>query len=170
MEKIVSGTTGLLHLIFSIFALVTGLLVLVSPKGTRRHRQIGYVYSVSMILLNGTAFMIYRLFGNFGIFHGFAIVSTLTLFAGLYPVFTRKDKNYLLIHFNFMYWSVVGLYCALMAEIFSRLPHIVLTEDGKPNTMFYNGVGIGVAVVMTIAITFFLKYKPRWSQQFGPQN
>lgn len=45
-----------------------------------------------------------------------------------------------------------------------------LTEDGKPNTMFYNGVGIGVAVVMTIAITFFLKYKPRWSQQFGPQN
>lgn len=102
MEKIVSGTTGLLHLIFSIFALVTGLLVLVSPKGTRRHRQIGYVYSVSMILLNGTAFMIYLLFGNFGIFHGFAIVSTLTLFAGLYPVFTRTDKNYLLIHFNFM--------------------------------------------------------------------
>ena len=166
MENTVSGTTGLIHLIVSIIALITGLFVLITTKGTKTHKQIGYVYSISMILVNLTAFMIYKLYGKFGIFHWFAVISCLTLFAGLYPVLRKKSKNYLLAHFNFMYWSVVGLYCAFMAEIFSRLPKIILTETGEPMTAFYKGVGIGIGVVMTIAVTFFIKYKPKWTKQY----
>ena len=90
MDNIVSGTTGLIHLIASIIALITGLFVLTTTKGTKTHKQIGYVYSISMVLLNLTAFMIYKLYGKFGIFHWFAVVSCLTLFAGLYPVLTKK--------------------------------------------------------------------------------
>jgi uncharacterized membrane protein len=166
MQNIVSGSTGLIHLVVSIIALVAGPYVLVTTKGTKRHKQIGYVYAVSMILLNLTAFMIYRLYGKFGIFHWFAVVSCLTLMAGMYPVLTKKNKNYLLTHFNFMYWSVVGLYCALMAEIFSRLPKIILTSTGEPTTAFYNGVGIGIGVVMAIAVSFFIKLKPKWTAQY----
>lgn len=166
MENIVNGTTGLIHLIASIIALITGLFVLTSTKGTKTHKQIGYVYSISMILLNLTAFMIFKLYGKFGIFHWFAVISCLTLFAGLYPVLTKKSKNYLLIHFNFMYWSVVGLYSALMAEIFSRLPKIIMTESGEPKTVFYKGVGIGIGFVMTIAIIIFIKHKPKWTKQY----
>lgn len=166
MDNIVSGTTGLIHLIVSIIALITGLFVLTTTKGTKTHKKIGYVYSISMILLNLTAFMIYKLYGKFGIFHWFAVISCLTLFAGLFPVLTKRNKNYLLKHFNFMYWSVVGLYCAFMAEIFSRLPKIILTETGEPSTGFYKGVGIGIGVVMTIAVTFFIKYKPKWTKQY----
>lgn len=166
MENIISGTTGLIHFIVAVIALITGVFVLVTTKGNKTHRQVGYVYSVSMLLLNITAFMIYKLYGKFGIFHWFAVISCLTLFAGLYPVLTKKGKNYLLLHFNFMYWSVVGLYCALMAEIFSRLPKIILTETGEPRTDFYKGVGIGTAVVMVIAVLFFIKYKPVWTKQY----
>ena len=166
MENIVSGTTGLIHLIVSIIALITGLFVLTTTKGTKQHKQIGYIYAVSMILLNLTAFMIYRLYGKFGIFHWFAVISCLTLIAGLYPVLTKKSKNYLLTHFNFMYWSVVGLYCAFMAEVFSRLPKIILTESGEPMTAFYKGVGIGIGFVMTIAVIFFIRYKPKWTKQY----
>lgn len=166
MENIVSGTTGSIHLIASIIALITGLFVLVTTKGTRRHKQVGYVYSISMILLNLTAFMLYNLYGKFGIFHWFAVISCLTLFAGLYPILTKNSKNYLLTHFNFMYWSVVGLYCALMAEIFSRLPKIVLTETGEPMTAFYKGVGIGIGVVMMIAVAFYIRYQPKWTKQY----
>lgn len=166
MEHIVSGTTGLIHFICSIIALVTGLLVLITAKGTVRHKRIGYVYAVSMIVLNLTAFMIFRLYGKFGLFHWFAVLSSLTLFAGLYPVITKKSKNYVLTHFNFMYWSVIGLYCALMAEVFSRLPKIVLTATGEPSTGFYKGVGIGIGLVLAIGIVFFIKYKPKWTKQY----
>lgn len=166
MENIVSGTTGLIHLVSSVIALITGLFVLITTKGTKRHIQIGYVYAVSMILLNLTAFMIYKLYGTFGIFHWFAVISCLTLFAGLYPVLAKRSKNYLLTHFHFMYWSVVGLYCAFMAEIFSRLPQIILTETGEPSIGFYKGVGIGIGVVMTIGMVFYIKYKPKWVKQY----
>lgn len=166
MEKITSSTTGSIHLVFSIIALITGLLVLILTKGTKSHKQIGYVYSLSMVIVNLTAFQIYKLYGKFGIFHWFAVISCLTLIAGLYPVFTKKSKNYLLTHFNFMYWSVVGLYCAFMAEVFSRLPKIILTESGKPSVGFYKGVGIGIALVMIIAISCFIKYKPIWTKQY----
>ena len=166
MENIVSGTTGFIHLLASVLALVTGLYVLITTKGTKRHRQIGYVYAFSMVLLNLTAFMIYRLYGKFGLFHWLAVFSCLTLFAGMYPVISKKTKNYLLIHFNFMYWSVIGLYCALMAEIFSRLPKIVLTDAGEPMTVFYKFVGIGTAIVMIIGVYFFVKFKPQWTKKY----
>ena len=119
-----------------------------------------------MLILNVTAFMIYRLYGKFGIFHGFAVVSCLTLIAGLYPVFTKKSKNYLLKHFNYMYWSVIGLYCAFMAETFSRLPKIVLTETGEPMLIFYKFIGIAIGLVMAIGVFFFIKFKPRWTKQY----
>jgi uncharacterized membrane protein len=166
LSHIVSGTTGFIHLLASIIALVTGLYILVSTKGTKRHKQVGYIYSISMIVLNLTAFLIYRLFGKFAIFHWFAVLSCLTLFAGLYPILTKKSKDYILTHFNFMYWSVIGLYCAFMAETFVRLPNIVLTETGKPMTVFYKMIGISVAIVMVIGIFFFIKYKPKWTKQF----
>lgn len=166
MGTIISGTIGLIHLIVSIIALITGLLVLSITKGTKRHKQIGYIYAIAMVLVNVTAFMIYRLYGKFGVFHWFAIISILTLCAGMYPVLTKRSKNYLLTHFNFMYWSVVGLYCAFIAEIFSRLPKIILTETGQPTVAFYKYIGIGVGIVMAIAITFFIKYKPIWTAQY----
>ncbi|KOY87552.1 hypothetical protein AD998_16685 [bacterium 336/3] len=166
MENIVKDTTGLIHLASSIIALVTGLYVIVAKKGTQVHKKVGYIYALAMLLVNLTAFMIYRLYGKIGIFHGFAILSCITLFAGLYPVITKKTNDYLVRHFRSMYWSVVGLYCAFVAEIFSRLPKYVLTPEGKPMVVFYQFVSIGTALVMMIGVFFFLKFKPIWEKQY----
>ncbi len=164
MDNIVTGTTGLIHLISSIIALVTGLLVLTTTKGTTRHKKIGYIYVVSMVVLNLTAFMIYRLFGKFAIFHWFAVLSCLTLIAGMYPVLTKKSKNYLLTHFNFMYWSVVGLYCAFCAEILTRIPFLY----DLPNKRQLFGIltGVSIFIVMIIATIIFAKMKPKWTKQY----
>ena len=164
MDNIVSGATGLIHLIVSIIALITGLVVLITTKGTKRHKQIGYIYAISMVILNITAFMIYKLFGKFGIFHWFAVVSCLTLLLGIYPVLVKNFKNYLLVHFNYMYWSVVGLYCAFCAEILTRIPFIY----DLPNKRQLFGIltGVSIFIVMTIATIIFAKMKPKWSKQY----
>ncbi len=166
MKYFVNGPIGLTHLVFSIASLITGLQILVTKKGTKQHTRVGYIYSVSLIILNLTAFMIYNLYGKFGIFHWLAVMSCLVLFTGLYPVITKKGKNYILTHFTFMYWSVIGLYSAFMAELFSRLPKIILTEAGEPMTVFYKFAGFGIAIVMTIGIYFFVKYRPKWAKQY----
>lgn len=160
-----SGSTGLIHLIVSIIALITGLVVLITTKGTKRHKQIGYIYAISMILLNITAFMIYRLFGKFGIFHWFAVISLLTLFAGIYPVLAKKSKNYLLLHFNYMYWSVVGVYCAFCAEILTRIPFVYDLPNKKK--LFGILTGLSIFLVMTVATIIYAKMKPKWTKQYG---
>lgn len=170
MASIAQGPIGNIHLLSSAIALGAGLFILLTTKGTKLHKRIGYLYALSMIVLNATAFMIYNLYGKFGLFHWLAVVSSLTLLAGLFPVISKRPRNYLLLHFNFMYWSVIGLYAAFVAETFSRLPNYVLTESGEPMTVFYKWVGIGMALVMTVGVLFFIKFRPIWTTRYSDRN
>ena len=164
MNTLTSGLTGTIHLIVSIIAMISGMMVLCRPKGTKGHKQVGYLYVVAMLLVNLTAFMIYRLFGGFGIFHFFAIVSLLTLLAGMYPILTRKGRHYIFKHFNYMYWSVVGLYCAFCAELLTRIPLFFSLQNSWKLFSFL--VGISIFIVMLIATLILKKYKPLWQKQF----
>jgi len=161
MEHLISSTIGLIHLIFSILSLIFGTIVLLKTKGTKRHRKIGYLYVWSMIGVIVTAFMTYGLYGKFGMFHYMAIVSALTLAAGILPMLFKKPKNYLSLHLGFMYWSVIGLYAAFVAETFVRIPKVVM-ESGTPNSAFYSMVGIGIGLVMFFGAFFFIKKSKKW--------
>lgn len=112
------STIGYIHLFFSIVAMITGLVVVFNTKGTLFHKRVGYTYVVSMLLLNLTAFFISN-FGGFSIFHFFAMVSFVTIIAGMYPVL-KKTKGWIYKHYYFMSWSVVGLYCAFWSEVGTR--------------------------------------------------
>ena len=165
-DHIITDEIGLIHLIFSIVSLISGTLILWLTKGTKLHKRIGYVYSIAMFIVLLTAFFMYNLFGTWGIFHWTAVVSSLTLVCGLLPILLKRPKNnYISLHFCFMYWSVIGLYGAFMAETFVRLPKVVV-ESGIPNTMFYNMTGIAVAITMGLGAYFFIKLKPGWDKTF----
>ncbi|QCW98971.1 hypothetical protein FGM00_02130 [Aggregatimonas sangjinii] len=154
-------TVGIVHLSASIVALLSGSLVLRNPKGTNLHKKIGYVYSVTMSILLVTAFMIYRLHGSFGILHWFAVISSLTLLAGIVPILLKRPNNYMGLHLSFMYWSVIGLYCAFFAEILTRLPFFF--DFGHDITViFYMLVGVATAIVGGLGSIFFRKYKEKW--------
>jgi uncharacterized membrane protein len=112
---------GFVHLFSALLAMLTGAVVLLTPKGSAFHKRTGYVYVVSMLVLNATAFMIYQLFGKFGPFHGLALVSLVSLIGGMVPVLLRQRvKSWLHWHYYFMNWSVVGLYAAFWSETLSR--------------------------------------------------
>jgi len=116
------SVTGGLHTFFACLALISGTIILFLKKGTFLHRKTGYVYVCAMLLMNGTAFTIYRLFQGPGIFHLLSVVSLLTLGAGLYPVWFRaRAGNWRHRHAKFMAWSLIGLYAALVSEIATRL-------------------------------------------------
>jgi uncharacterized membrane protein len=74
---------GWFHTATALVALASGAAVLLRRKGTLWHRRIGWTYVVSMILLNVTALMIYRLFGHFGPSHIAALVSLVTVLGGI---------------------------------------------------------------------------------------
>jgi uncharacterized membrane protein len=129
---------GLVHALIGIAALLVGFAVLVSRKGTRRHRLMGRWYVAAMVVLNLTALMIYDLFGRFGPFHVAALVSLATTIAGFVPAYRRRPPvAWMERHAVLMCWSYVGLLAAFIAEIAARVP----------------GVGFGPAVAGATAIT-----------------
>ena len=157
----VVSPVGWLHLIASILALVFGTWVLITLKGTRVHRRVGYLYAFSMILLLATAFLIYRLFGRFGVFHFAAIVSAVTLACGMVPAVLRKPKNWLDLHFGFMYWSVFGLYAAFVAEVAVRLPVRTMFTSART---FFTTVIVSTLATMGVGQIIFLAYKKKWQK------
>ncbi len=122
LEKlyITDSWLGLFHTVTAIMAMIFGTIVLLGKKGTQKHRKIGYVYVVNMLLLNVSAFGIYN-FGGPSLFHVFALISLVTVFMGLIPAIKKNNSKWYGRHFYYMCWSVVGLYCAFWAEIGTRL-------------------------------------------------
>ena len=149
---------GLIHLLSSILAMIFGLAVLVMKKGTRQHVRMGYLYFASMVMLLASSFLIQRLFGGFGLFHWMAIASIIILFIGMVPIWFRRPRDgWKVLHYNFMYWSVVALYEAFMAEILTRIP----------GTSFMLMVAVGVGVILCVGFILFFKNKKKWEAEIG---
>jgi hypothetical protein len=114
-----------------------------------------------MVVLNITAFSIYRLFGRFGPFHIAAIVSTATLLAGMIPpLFFRHKKSWVIMHFSFMYYSVIGLYAAFVSEVMVRASEV----------RFWWSVMGATLVVMILGVYFFQRQSKIWARQFGARH
>jgi uncharacterized membrane protein len=159
MENLVGDNVGLAHFISGIFAVIFGGFVLALKKGTKIHRQIGYLYVISMLILIITSFGIYRLFGKFGVFHFFSIVATTSLLLGMVPMMkkTRTAKDYK-THFTRMYFSVVGLYAAFAAESFVRIPKL---------GTFWFVVAWSFVLVVGLSIYIFIKKYDDWASKFA---
>lgn len=112
-----------LHIGMAISALLFGLCVLLTRKGTRLHKQFGYAYFFNMLGLNMSALFIYRLTGGFGPFHAAALASLVTLLMGFGAVYLRLPAGrWLALHYELMNWSYVGLVAAAVSEATTRLP------------------------------------------------
>ena len=149
---------GWTHTATAVLALASGAIVLLAPKGTTRHRQLGWIYVVSMIALNGTALLIYRLFGGFGPFHAFAILSLLTVVGGITAgirvrrhrraqAFTQRARA-LEQHYAWMTWSYVGLVAAALSEVATRMP----VFRPQPGAGVGFAIGVAAATLAVVAV------------------
>ena len=135
---------------FGVLALILGGAMLLCRKGTLSHRRIGRAYTLSMVGMLFTSFLIYRLFGHFGPFHILSVISFVTLAAGFLPAWTRRpSKTWLQRHYQYMSYSYAGLVAATAAEIAVRVP-------GSP---FAIGAFLSSVVVMIIATVLIRAYR-----------
>jgi uncharacterized membrane protein len=149
---------GLLHTGTAIVALIAGAATLLTRKGTRRHRQIGWLYVASMILLNTSALFIYRLFGGFGPFHVGAIFSLVTVTVGVAAaVGARRHRmardpvgraRRVEQHYFWMSFSYVGLLAAAVAETVTRLPALRPAPE--------QGAAFGLAVALSSLVVILV--------------
>ena len=100
------------HVVAALSALLVGAAVLLLSKGTHRHRVIGTVYVLVLVVVNGAALSVHRE-NTFGVFHALAVVSLVTIAAGLSPlVLGRRSPPVIATHAYCMAWSYAGLVAA----------------------------------------------------------
>jgi uncharacterized membrane protein len=139
-------TIGAAHLTAAITALVVGLAVFPAAKGTSFHRAMGFVYVLAMLAVNVTALGMYRLTGQFNMFHVLALVSLLAVLAGLFPLL-RRTPGWLLRHYRPMIGSYFGLWAAAVAESLTRVPALRALLPTPESVVTF---GVSVAVVFFV--------------------
>jgi uncharacterized membrane protein len=143
-------SVGFVHVVFSVAAIVLGTAVILTRKGTRKHRSLGRAYFVMMLAVNGTALMLYELFGRFGPFHWMALASLGVVLLGYWPTRARH-VGWKAQHAYFMTGSYVGLLAALASEISTRVA----------NVPFFEAVAVASFVVIAVGVWLMRRLIPR---------
>ena len=157
MHDFVNTQLGWFHFITALISILSGTYILYKPKGTKLHKQVGYLYVLSMVLVCGSALGVYNITGEFGVFHTLAIAGLLTLIIGLLPLLLKRtSRKHSVFHLWFMYYSVLGLYAAFVSELSLRIPE-------KPS---YKVVAIATAFVFIFGSVFIFWKENIWRKYF----
>ena len=112
---------GWVHLVASFTALAAGILVLVRPKGTPVHKRRGWVYVLTLLVTNVTAFGIYRR-GVFFFPHWLAIAALIVTTVGILAAHFRIPlKAWLHLHLTCLLTSFYILVGGGVNEVFLRV-------------------------------------------------
>ncbi|MDB5507469.1 MAG: hypothetical protein JWR75_2107 [Devosia sp.] len=139
-----------LHVAAAIAAMLLGAIVLFRPKGTRRHKLMGRIWIVLMLVVATTSLFIseIRLIGPFSPIHLFSILTYASVAQGIW--FIRRGN--VVAHRATMTSLYFG--ALILTGAFTLLPgrrmHEVLfgAETGWVPSL----IAIGIAIVLTFAL------------------
>jgi uncharacterized membrane protein len=148
------------HTLLGVVALLAGAWNLLTRKGTRRHRAVGWVYTGSMAGLIATSFLTYEMFDGFGPFHWMAVVSGATLALAIYfPIRRARHANWLEHHYWWITYSYVGLLMATGSHLFALGPP---GWPGWAKSLLYWGAPyvIGSALIFGLRRRILARFAP----------
>lgn len=142
---------GAVHAGLGLAAMAIGTVMVCMDKGTQAHRVVGRLFAITLVGVNGTAFLLYDLLGAWGPFHWLALVSLGTLGVGVTVAWLQRPVYWLEMHGRFMSWAYAGLVAAFASEVGVRLPGVG----------FLPGVVVPTMVVITVAAVLIQVQVPR---------
>ena len=104
------------HLILALIALIIGSINLISKKGTKRHKLIGWFWIIFMTYVSISSFWIKEL--NDGAYSWIHLLSIVTLLSLIFSIIAIKF-GFIKIHSFFMIGTYIGLF---IAGIFTLMP------------------------------------------------
>jgi uncharacterized membrane protein len=141
---------GAAHVAVGTIALTGGGVVLGMAKGTPKHRFVGSVYAVAILLINGTALSIYDMTGRPNVFHVIAVVNLTTLATGMLALRRWRrthDPRDLVTHQRRMAMNYVGLWMAFVTELLVK-PMMGLSGWGDPRSHWPLMIALNIALFL----------------------
>ena len=135
---------GWIHVMGCLVALAAGAWNLALPKGTPMHRAVGRTYMVAMLVLNVSAFFVYKFDiaslvpfragpHVFGLFHWFAVAALVFIAVGWYAARHQRRAFWAYMHPTMMLLSYYDLVGGGINEAFTRIDPLraILIESAK---------------------------------------
>jgi uncharacterized membrane protein len=143
---------GWIHSLACLVALAAGALIFVTPKGTRRHRQVGQWYLGSMLVLNLTALGIYQL-GVFFFPHVLAIATLVLIALGWGAArLIRRHGVWKHVHLSSMIVSYYMLIGGGVNEVYLRIDAMraILNREGPQLIGMTHGIVMLVFLIVLL--------------------
>ena len=123
VDQWIRSIPGGAHVLSAVVGLVLGPVVLARRKGDLTHRQLGRLWFVAMLIVNGSALAMYGFDGPPNLFHAFALLSLSALLPG-YSAIRRyartQNLEALRTHKICMHWAYFGLAAAGVWQLVAR--------------------------------------------------
>lgn len=134
------------HVIAALLSIILGPVVLYRPRRDRIHTHLGYVWVTAMATVALSAMLIPNFSGpfHFGILHGFAVLTCVTLVMGIRYAIQRDIAGHQAA-FRSLYWN--GL---MIAGMFTLLPGRRINEMlfGDRAQLGYVVIALGAALLI----------------------
>ncbi len=143
-----------LHLALASAALVLGAAILAGPKGSLRHRFLGWSYCAAMLGAALTGLLVTFEYGRLSPFVVFSLIILVSVPAGLWAIWrvvARRQRGLLEGHATAMVWSYAGLLLALGSQIALPAAKLGLVPDRRTFMIMsfaMLALGNGLALVM----------------------
>lgn len=162
----IHSTIGAVHFTASITGLATGAYLLLTTKGTKRHKNIGYVFTIALLLVNLSALFIYDFNdGRISVFHFLIPVSLFFLIYGIYPMIRNRTPLSIHRHIIGMDGAALGLWAAGATEFFVRELSVGLSKEQFILYSFL--ISLPFALMITFNIIYFNKQLKKTGKASG---
>ena len=161
----VIDSVGWLHTFACVLALYLGAVLLLSVQGTPRHRRLGRYYFVSMLVVNLSALLIYRM-NVFFFPHWLAIITLLVLAVGYWVIIQKPFKRWLGIHIFCVITSYYMLIGGAINEAFLRLDYVIAIAERTDGLAYNTAHTIGMCVygLMLVYYCYFGRFSKKHSK------
>jgi len=149
--------TGLVHVTLAVMCLILGPFIFLRRKGDARHKFLGRIWAIMMLIVNVSALVTYDINGKPNMFHIFAVINLIALVPGF--IFIRlyqksRKPLHLVMHRKLMVWAYFGLASAGVWQVATTFIRLSLT-DINLGSMF---IALGVLTfVCTGFVHFYLE-------------
>lgn len=117
--------SGLIHFTSAALGLIFGLMILFLRPGSKTHKICGYIFVLTVLIVNISALFIHEMGMTFGPFHYIIPFSLYFLFIGIKPFLVTMERvKKLKDHIRGMVGSALGLWAAFCAELVARTPYL----------------------------------------------
>jgi len=152
------------HILAAFLSIIVGTVIVVTNKGSKRHKKLGMWYCWLMIVNNATSLFIIKAFGRWFFPHYLALIGLAVLVPGYGVTRFKRWRHWLKVHILCMMFSYYLLVGGAVNEAFLHIPGLrPLIENQAPSYLLATTVAFLVCLVITVY--FLVRYR-----RFGRQE